>query len=206
VFLDGDCLARPGFVASHRDLAEHGWFVTGNRVLLTEQLTNTILRERLEPETWKISDWLRQRLSGGLNRLAPLLRIPLGPLRKLRPAGWEGARSCNLAIWRTDIERVDGFDGSFSGWGKEDSDLLVRLLHTGIRRKDGIYATGVLHLWHPEADRYQLDNNERRLADVVQSGRGRAEKGISSLDGDPDTVTTVNKGTGVRTSIGSTTR
>ena len=35
IFLDGDCIARPDFVATHRRLAEPGWFVTGNRILLS---------------------------------------------------------------------------------------------------------------------------------------------------------------------------
>jgi hypothetical protein len=119
-------------------------------------------------------------LTGGLNRLAPLLRLPLGPLRKLRPQAWEGARSCNLAVWRADLDRVNGFDASFSGWGKEDSDLLVRLLHAGVRRKDGAFATGVLHLWHPDADRAALPQNEQRLAEVIASRRVRATTGMSS--------------------------
>jgi len=184
VFLDGDCLTRPDFVATHRRLAEPGWFVTGNRALLTEALTAAVLSQPLEPETWGTADWIRQRLGGRLNRLAPVLRLPLGPLRKMRPQAWEGARSCNLGIWRADLDRVDGFDASFSGWGKEDSDLLVRLLHAGVRRKDGAYATGVLHLWHAAADRSQLAENEQRLARVIESRRVRAEQGISSLERD----------------------
>ena len=184
VFLDGDCLARPDFVATHRRLAEPGWFVTGNRALLTQALTDSVLSQNLEPEHWGLAGWLAQRWQGGLNRLAPVLRLPLGPLRRMRPHAWKGARSCNLAVWRSDLDRVDGFDASFSGWGKEDSDLLVRLLHAGVRRKDGAYATGVLHLWHPEADRSQLAQNEQRLAGVIASRRVRAEKGMSSLDGD----------------------
>jgi glycosyltransferase involved in cell wall biosynthesis len=184
VFLDGDCLTRPDFIATHRRLAEPGWFVTGNRALLTETLTDAVLSRSLEPEHWGTADWLQQRFSGGLNRLAPVLRLPLGPLRKMRPKAWEGARSCNLAVWRADLDRVDGFDAIFSGWGKEDSDLLVRLLHAGVRRKDGAYATGVLHLWHAAADRSQLTENEQRLARVIESGRVRAEQGISSLAGD----------------------
>ncbi len=40
VFLDGDCLTRPDFIATHRRLAEPGWFVTGNRALLTQALTD----------------------------------------------------------------------------------------------------------------------------------------------------------------------
>jgi glycosyltransferase involved in cell wall biosynthesis len=186
VFLDGDCLTRPDFIATHRRLAEPGWFVTGNRALLTQALTDTVLNQPLEPEHWTTADWLRQRLSGGLNRLAPVLRLPLGPLRKMRPQAWEGARSCNLAVWRADLDRVDGFDAVFSGWGKEDSDLLVRLLQAGVRRKDGSYATGVLHLWHSGADRSRLAENEQRLARVIASRRVRAEVGISSLpDGAP---------------------
>jgi hypothetical protein len=116
-----------------------------------------------------------------INRLVPLARLPLGPLRKLRTKQWEGARSANLGIWRNDLDRVDGFDAAFSGWGREDSDLLVRLLHAGVRRKDGNFATGVLHLWHPLADRSAFDDNHDRLMDTVRSGRIAAVRGLSAL-------------------------
>ncbi len=147
--------------------------------MLTQALTDAVLDQKLEPEHWGTARWLGQRISGGLNRFAPVLRLPLGPMRKMRPQAWQGARSCNLAVWRTDLDRVDGFDATFSGWGKEDSDLLVRLLHAGVRRKDGTFATGVLHLWHPDADRSRLADNERRLAYVIESRRVRAEQGIA---------------------------
>ena len=41
IFLDGDCLASVDFVAAHRRLHEPGWFVTGNRILLSRELTDT---------------------------------------------------------------------------------------------------------------------------------------------------------------------
>jgi glycosyltransferase involved in cell wall biosynthesis len=181
VFLDGDCIVRSDFIAAHRRLAEPGWFVTGNRVLLSDGLTAAVLREGLRPDTWTAAQWLRQRRSGGVNRLAALLNLPLGPVRKLGPARWRGARSCNLAVWRSDLDQVDGFDAAFSGWGREDSDLLIRLLHAGVRRKDGRFATGVIHLWHPEADRGQLAANDVRLDAVLGSRRTRAQHGLSQL-------------------------
>jgi glycosyltransferase involved in cell wall biosynthesis len=181
IFLDGDCIAPADFVATHRKLAEHGWFVTGNRVLLSPTLTAAVLREDLRPEVWSASDWIRQRLRGGVNRLAAVLRLPLGPLRKLRSRQWRGARSCNLAVWRSDLERIDGFDACFSGWGREDSDLLIRLLRCGLRRKDGRFATGVIHLWHPPLDRAQLAANDARLDAVLQSDRIRAQRGLLAL-------------------------
>ena len=181
IFLDGDCIVRPNFVGVHRRLAEPGWFVTGNRILLSDALTAKVLREKLSPEAWSITRWIAERLRGGVNRLSALLCLPIGPLRRLRQRAWRGARSCNLAIWRSDLDRVDGFDADFSGWGKEDSDIIVRLLHAGVRRKDGTFATGVIHLWHAEFDRSSLPENERKLSEIIASDRVRAQRGLSSL-------------------------
>jgi glycosyltransferase involved in cell wall biosynthesis len=181
IFLDGDCIVRPDFVAIHRRLAERGSFVTGNRILLSPSLTSKVLAENLAPENWNIGRWIAERLGGGVNRLSALLRLPLGPLRWLRQNAWRGARSCNLAIWRSDLDRIDGFDADYSGWGKEDSDIIVRLLHVGVKRKDGAFATGVIHLWHAEADRSYLPDNERKLDGVVAGDGVRAKRGLSSL-------------------------
>ena len=181
IFLDGDCIARPDFVAGHRRLAEPGWFVTGNRVLLSQALTAAVLGERLQPESWSLWKWMGRRMRGGVNRVDAVLRLPLGPLRKLGAGRWRGARSCNLAVWRADLERVDGFDASFCGWGREDSDLLIRLLHCGVRRKDGRFATGVIHLWHPQADRAQLAANDARLDALLDSRLVRSQRGLSTL-------------------------
>ena len=185
IFLDGDCSVRPDFVGTHRRLAEPGWFVTGNRVLLSPDLTMTVLRENQAPETWRAPRWLAERLRGGVNRLSALLHVPLGSLRRIRQRAWQGARSCNLAIWRSDLDRVDGFDADYSGWGKEDSDIIVRLLRAGVRRKDGTFATGVIHLWHAEADRSQLVDNEAKLGEAIAGDRIRARHGLSALQDAP---------------------
>jgi glycosyltransferase involved in cell wall biosynthesis len=181
IFLDGDCIVRPDFVAIHRRLAEPGWFVTGSRILLSRDLTAKVLREKLSPEAWRFSSWVAERWCGSVNRLSTLLRLPLGALRRLRQHAWRGARACNLAIWRRDLDRVDGFDADYRGWGKEDSDIIVRLLRAGVRRKDGTFATGVIHLWHAKSDRSWLSENERKLSGIVDSDRVRAQRGLSSL-------------------------
>jgi glycosyltransferase involved in cell wall biosynthesis len=186
IFLDGDCLAGADFIATHRRLHEPGWFVTGNRILLSRELTELVLAQRLTAETWNFSALLRQRLCGGINRLMPTLRLPLGPLRKLNRDNWEGAQTCNLAVARADLDRIDGFDSAYAGWGLEDSDLVVRLLHAGVRRKDGRFATGVLHLWHPQNDRSQLPANRTRLDEAMRGSRVRALRGLSLLGADDE--------------------
>jgi glycosyltransferase involved in cell wall biosynthesis len=185
VWLDGDCITRPDFVAAHRALAELGCFVGGNRVLLSERLTRRILAENLEPETWSAATWLMLRLRGDANRVVPLFGLPLGPLRKLQAKRWEGVRGGNMAYFRADLERVDGFDASYVGWGPEDSDMVIRMIRSGIRRKDGRFATGVLHLWHKEADRSRLVANRAKLDELLKSDRVRALRGLSALDEQP---------------------
>jgi len=181
VFLDGDCITRSDFVAGHRRLAERGWFVTGNRILLSSELTERILRVGLEPEQWRLAEWLAERANRHVNRFAPLLDLPLGSLRRLQARRWRGARGSNMGFWRADLDKVDGFDAAYSGWGREDSDIFIRMIRAGVLRKDGRFATGVLHLWHPEADRARLAENERMLADVADSSRVRAKQGLSRV-------------------------
>lgn len=180
VFLDGDCIARPSFVAAHRRLAERGWFVTGTRVLLSQDLTRRVLLEGLEPELWELPQWLGRRWRREVNRVMPLMDLRLGALRKRLASRWRGARGANMAFWRCDLEKVDGFDTSFQGWGREDSDIFIRLIRAGIRRKDGRYATSVLHLWHREADRSALKENERQLDEVLRSMRITARRGLAA--------------------------
>ena len=181
VFLDGDCIAPRRFVTAHRALAEPGVFVGGNRVLLSRSLTEQILANSLEPERWGLVSWGRHRARGDINRFLPLISLPLGPLRKRLATEWEGVRGGNFAFHRADIERVDGFETAFTGWGLEDSDIVIRMIRAGVRRKDGRFATGVLHLWHPEADRSRFAANKTQLAELITSDRVRAVSGLSSL-------------------------
>ena len=186
IFLDGDCLARPDFIAVHRRLYEPGWFVIGNRILLSREVTAAILAQGLAPQMWSFNGLLRQRLSGGVNRLLPAVHLPLGPLRKLQQNSWRGAQTCNFAVARSDLDRVDGFDNTFIGWGYEDSDLAIRLMRAGVRRKDGRFATGVFHLWHPWNDRAQVSANRQRLDQTINSSRVAASRGLSALGAEDD--------------------
>jgi glycosyltransferase involved in cell wall biosynthesis len=180
VFSDGDCIPLPRFVAQHRRLAEPGWFLSGNRILLSEGFTRRILREKLPVHAWTSGRWFRAKLGGEVNRWLPLLTLPPDmALRKWQAARWEGVMTCNLSVWRKDLLAVDGLDEAYSGWGLEDSDLAIRLLRTCVRHKTARFAAPVLHLWHGENDRGSLPENRQRLDAVLKSDRIRALSGLS---------------------------
>ncbi|MFM2240320.1 MAG: hypothetical protein RJA69_1694, partial [Pseudomonadota bacterium] len=163
IFLDGDCVPLPDFIGEHKRVAQAGCFVAGNRVLLNDTFTHHALTQQLPLHTRHRGQWLVDRLVGRINRWLPLLHLADGAWRLRSPARWQGARTCNLAVWREDFVAVNGFDESYAGWGHEDADLAVRLIRQGVRRKDGRFATAVLHLWHRENDRSQLEENVQRL-------------------------------------------
>jgi glycosyltransferase involved in cell wall biosynthesis len=178
IFTDGDCVPSRHFVAAHRRLAEPGRFVAGNRVLLSARLTERVLREQLPIHEWDGSRWLRAWLARDAKRIWPLLILPDGAFRKLRPRRWYGVKTCNLSAWRADLLAVNGLDETYAGWGLEDSDLVIRLLHAGIRHKSGRFATPVFHLWHREFDRDALPANQRLLEKLIASTRTRAPVGV----------------------------
>jgi glycosyltransferase involved in cell wall biosynthesis len=180
IFLDGDCVPRPDFIARHRALAERGWMVAGNRILLSEQFTRRALREALPLHAWTDADWRAARRQSDINRTLPLARLALGPLRKVGSHRWQRVRTCNLGVWSADFQRVRGFDESFEGWGFEDSDLAVRLLNAGVRRKEGAFATGVLHLWHPENDRRHEGSNWDLLQQRIRSRETLPVQGLQT--------------------------
>jgi glycosyltransferase involved in cell wall biosynthesis len=179
LFSDGDCVPPRDFVARHARLAEPGHFLSGNRILLTEAFTARVLQERLPLHAWGTRRWLAAWLRGGINRSLPLIALPDGNFRKRAPQQWEGVKTCNLSAWRADLMRVNGFDESYSGWGLEDSDLVIRLLHAGVRHKSARFAAPVFHLWHREHDRSRLTENQQRLSAIIDSRRTEAVIGVT---------------------------
>jgi glycosyltransferase involved in cell wall biosynthesis len=178
IFIDGDCIPRQDFVRAHRALAERGWFVSGNRVLLSRDFTHRVLTQELALECWSLARWTYWRIRGATNRLLPLVRLPGNLFRKWRRYAWQGVKTCNLGAWRRDLLGVNGLDERYVGWGHEDADLVVRLIRAGVHRKEGTFATAVLHLWHPQQDRHLLPRNVGRLAQAVAGQEIRAVLGV----------------------------
>lgn len=178
IFSDGDCVPPPYFVRHHVALAEVGFFVAGNRVLLSEPFTNHVLSEGMAIHEWGALRWLVSWARRDVNRVSPLVSLPGNILRKMAPRRWEGVKTCNLAAWRADLVRINGFDERYSGWGLEDSDLVIRLINSGVQHKSGRFHAPVLHLWHRENDRSALAENQARLEALLASGSVVALEGL----------------------------
>ena len=179
LILDGDCIPTQDWISENRKLAEQGWVVQGQRILLSELFTKELLQSRdltsFRPTLREAQCLCKEKK---INRWSPLLRIPLGSVRKIAYKKWKRIRSCNLGVWRKDILRIHGFDESFIGWGHEDADLAVRLINAGTRIKLGTFSSTVFHLWHSPASRISASKNWATVLQRVSSGEIFPMQGI----------------------------
>jgi len=91
----------------------------------------------------------------------------LGVLRDLYSGAWKIVRTCNVGLHLDDLEAIGGFDESFVGWGREDSDFVVRLIRNGVSVRSGRLAVCVAHLHHPERARDKLSENDARFDSCI---------------------------------------
>jgi glycosyltransferase involved in cell wall biosynthesis len=178
IVIDGDCIPQRNFVAQHRKLARRGFMVTGSRILLNPDASKRVLARQLDLQGLGLFDKLRMRLSGEANKLMQLLWTMPDVGREKSRFSFRRIKGCNMGIWRQDLERINGFDESFTGWGHEDADLVVRLFHAGVMRKDGAFATEVFHLWHRENKRDQESSNRRVVLERAANKTTQAARGL----------------------------
>lgn len=170
VFLDGDTVPHPEFVADHRSLARKGAFIQGHRALIQQRGAGWFGLDGFKRDRRR-AFW-RGQLEGWKHAFRwprPLLR----PRTDLR-----GIRGCNLGIWRDDLIRVNGYNEAFIGWGREDSELAVRLMNAGVQRLDARGWALCYHLWHPPASRTGLVANDELLAEAQKAGVTRCQRGL----------------------------
>ncbi len=171
VFLDGDQIPTRTYVADHELFARRGTFVQGSRVLAGPEATARLLADGALDV---------RALEPGLVRRRHALRVPaLWWVFGYRHRSRRGLKSCNLAFWRDDLVRLNGFDEAMTGWGLEDGELCARADHLGLWRRDLRLGGGVVHLWHgPPSVLADGNPNWRIYRETLGSRRIRCERGL----------------------------
>ncbi|MDC3262004.1 glycosyltransferase family 2 protein [Candidatus Pseudothioglobus singularis] len=173
VLVDGDMILHPEFINDHIDNAQPGYFVQGSRVLLTQDKTKQALNQQ------KINFSL---LSYGLqNRKNAIHSNSLSRLFSNKKNMMRGIKSCNLAFFKQDFVSVNGFNNEFEGWGREDSEFIMRLMNIGINRKNVRFNAIQFHLWHNENIRNSLEKNEAILQNTINNQIKWCDSGLKKF-------------------------
>lgn len=176
IFLDGDCVPRVDFIQNQYELAERSYCCVGHRILLNQDFSERVLEEQANIYEWNNWQWALKFLTKNTNTILPYTNLPI--YRYFNKFKWQGAKGCNLAVWYDDLIKVNGWDEKFIGWGYEDSDLIIRLMRSEIKRKSGKFKTTVAHLWHMQHSRAKEKQNLEMLRNVEQSSTIMARAGL----------------------------
>ena len=143
LFVDGDCVLPPDHVAIHLARRRPGYVMLGFCFRVSKELSDGLTEEGARHGEFLAWDVGRERrLVARRHRKARLYCLLRHPSKPRLASG-------NFGIWRTDFERVNGFDENYRGWGQEDDDLGRRLRRAGIRFDSILGWTQTYHLWHP---------------------------------------------------------
>ena len=171
IVVDGDMILHPSFVQTHLVNAQKKYFIQGSRVLLSKELTH----QSIQSKQTRFSPFQ----AGITNRLNAVNHSFLSKILSKEKNTHVGVRGCNMAFWKEDVLQVNGFNENFQGWGREDSEFVVRLLNSGVKRKNIKGAAVAYHLYHPEnkaADK--LNKNDLLLQEAIKEKCVWCEKGI----------------------------
>lgn len=171
--IDGDVVLEKHFIADHLELAERGYFVCGSRVGVNPEQTKRFFESGGKYRPWFFN----------LSFMYMLNSFRFKPVRdylekRYFPKNIKRLRGCNMAFWKDDLLRVNGYNEALTMWGQEDTEIAYRLIFSGVKKKF-LKAGGVeYHLYHKPASRANLAFHNQVLEDVIANRRSWCENGI----------------------------
>lgn len=178
IFIDGDTILHRHFIADHIRFAKPNHFTVGSRVLLT--LLSTAHFFKRNQFDYSMKSTPADNKSNALH-LPLLSHIYAKPVREPVEKWMFKVRSCNMAVWRSDYEAVNGFNHDFQGWGREDSEFALRLFKKGLSMRRLKFSAIQYHLYHDENDRSHLTANDELLRLARETQGYRCSNGLAEL-------------------------
>ncbi|QNK62658.1 glycosyltransferase family 2 protein [Pedobacter sp. PAMC26386] len=173
VQIDGDLILEKSFIREHLEFRLHRTFVSGTRVNMSAELSEKLINK---------SSIAVNVFSKGITNFLNGLKIP--PLtsflaKKYKAGNLSYVRGCNMAFWKADLLKVNGYNEEIVGWGREDSELAIRLMNAGISKRIIKFAAVTFHIYHSETPRVRLSVNDEILNDTLKSRIKKCKLGIS---------------------------
>lgn len=150
--LDGDCLMHKDFVADHIAMISKKTYLYGSRVNIKKEFVDQLMKDKIV----KISPFNLGIKNKSRNLHIPLLMKQYKPENELSLK----LRGCNLSYWKEDILKINGYNEEMTGWGREDSEMAIRLLNTGVKGKRIRYGGIIYHIWHLVKSKERFNIND----------------------------------------------
>ncbi|MGI8951015.1 MAG: glycosyltransferase family 2 protein [Chitinophagaceae bacterium] len=174
--IDGDLILHPHFIKDHLSIAAPGYFITGSRVLLQKKITEEILQTG-DLDELKLFIKNSKNFFNGL-RIKPLRNFMATRYKQTGKHTFY-VKGCNMAFWKNDLIKVNGYDESFTGWGKEDSEIAIRLINAAVKKKFLKMGGIAYHLFHKEVGREKEKLNTQLMQNAIDKNYTSCKNGLN---------------------------
>jgi glycosyltransferase involved in cell wall biosynthesis len=174
VQIDGDIILHKNYIKDQKKFAKKDTFLSGSRVLLLSEITNNSLQNKtitFNPFSRNIKNRFNAIYFPFVNYF---IKPKSDPIEKLIFK----VRGCNMSFWKKDLLEVNGYDESFTSWGREDSEIAYRLIKKGVNLKKIRLAAIQYHLYHNEPNKNNLEANNIILEKNKMNNDYRCKNGI----------------------------
>ena len=172
---DADVILHPNFIQDHLRFAKKNTFVSGARCMLNKEFSENILTQHTNPTVQQMLENCTKKYNG--------LRIPIlsyaNYYLQQGIAQTKYVLGVNMAFYKEDLLAVNGYNEEFTGWGKEDNDIAVRLFMHGIKIRVIKFGVNLYHIHHKGADGKQLEVNDLLYKQTLANKITFAHKGIN---------------------------
>lgn len=169
--VDGDCILHSKFVEDHINARVKETYLYGARVNILPEYVNEVLENEIVSFGY---------FSKEIKNKTRALHIPfLASFYKVHKAYSDKFRGCNVSFWRNDFIAINGYNEDYEGWGREDSDLVIRMGNKGVLAKRLRYAGIVFHIHHKINSRANFDKNDDMQNQTIANKVVWIENGIS---------------------------
>ena len=168
--VDGDCILHPKFVQDHLAAVEKNAYLYGSRVNILPEAISVVFEKGLI---------VFNMFSKEIKNKTRTLHIPLFSLLYKPHDGISNKfRGCNVSFWREDFIAVNCYNEDYEGWGREDSDLVIRMGNNGVKAKRLRYAGIVYHLHHKINSKENFELNDKMQRETIEKKIIRISNGV----------------------------
>ena len=169
--IDGDIIIHTHFVKDHVQMAKKGIFIHGSRTFLNDTTTKKAIKNSII--NFSIYS------PGITNRFNSLHSLLLSKILNNKNKKLKGTRGCNFSFWKQDFIKVNGYNEDMTGWGKEDTELSVRLMNSSLQKLKLKCLAVCYHLHHELSCKEGLNINNSILLLVIKEKREICINGIN---------------------------
>ncbi len=159
--VDGDCILHPKFVEDHLNSAQKRMYLYGSRVNILPQFVQDILQNKTIRFTFFSKEIKNKTRSIHLDFVSKLYQPHNGISDKFR--------GCNVSFWKSDFIAINGYNEDYEGWGREDSDLVIRMGNTCVKAKRLRYAGIVFHIHHKINAKNNFERNDAMQSETIKN-------------------------------------